>query len=71
MRRPEYKYGVLVVYIAALFIQVLDATVINVALPALGEEFDVDVTDVDTVAIAFSVALAMSIPAASPTDSLT
>ncbi|MEO0493853.1 MAG: MDR family MFS transporter [Actinomycetota bacterium] len=64
MRRPEYKYGVLVVYVAALFIQILDATVVNVALPSLGEEFGVDVTDVDTVAIAFSVALAMSIPAA-------
>ncbi|MEM9468171.1 MAG: DHA2 family efflux MFS transporter permease subunit, partial [Actinomycetota bacterium] len=64
VRRPEYKHGVLVVYIAALFVQVLDATIVNVALPALAEEFAVSVTEVDAAAIAFSVALAVSIPPA-------
>ena len=64
MRRPEYKYGVLAVYIAALFVQILDATVVNVALPVLSDEFGVSVTDVDAVAIAFTVALAVSIPPA-------
>lgn len=64
MRRPDYKHGVLVVYIAALFIQVLDATIINVALPVLSEAFSVSVTEVDAVAIAFTVALAVSIPPA-------
>ncbi len=62
--RPEYKYGVLVVYIAALFVQVLDATIVNVALPALADEFSVSVTEVDAAAISFSVALAVSIPPA-------
>ena len=64
MRRPEYKHGVLVVYIAALFVQVLDATIVNVALPALADEFGVSVTEVDAAAIAFTVALAVSIPPA-------
>ena len=64
MRRPEYKYGVLVVYIAALFVQILDATIVNVALPVLSDEFGVSVTEVDAVAIAFTVALAVSIPPA-------
>ncbi len=62
--RPEYKYGVMIVYIASLFIQILDATVVNVALPALADEFAVSITNVDTVAVGFSVALAMSIPVA-------
>ncbi len=64
MRRPEYRYAVLVVYIAALFIQILDATIVNVALPSLAEEFAVSVTEVDAVAISFTVALAVSIPPA-------
>ena len=61
---PAYKHGVLVVYIAALFIQILDATIVNVALPALADEFAVSVTQVDAAAISFSVALAVSIPPA-------
>jgi EmrB/QacA subfamily drug resistance transporter len=64
VHRPDNKHGVLIVYIAALFVQVLDATIVNVALPALADEFAVSVTEVDAAAIAFSVALAMSIPPA-------
>ncbi len=64
MRRPEYKIAVTAVYIAGLFIQILDSTVVNVALPSLADEFGVDVTDVEWVIVGFGLTLAAAIPAA-------
>ncbi len=64
MKAPEYKIAVTIVYIGGLFVQILDATVVNVALPSLAEEFDVAVTEVDWVVIGFSLSLAAAIPAA-------
>lgn len=61
--RPAYKTAVAVVYILGLFIQILDATIVNVALPTLAREFSVPVTDVELVVIAYLVAMASSIPA--------
>ena len=63
MRTPQYKVAVTVVYIAGLFIQILDATVVIIAIPALAEEFEVAVTDVEWVVIGFALAMAMGIPA--------
>ncbi len=64
MRAPPYKAAVTVVYILALFMQILDATIVNVALPTLAEQFDVDVTDVEWVVLGYLLALAVGIPAA-------
>jgi EmrB/QacA subfamily drug resistance transporter len=64
MRAPEYKTAVTVVYIAGLFIQILDATIVTVAIPSLAEEFQVGVTDVEWVIIGYSLTLAAGIPAA-------
>ena len=64
MRTPQYKVAVTVVYIAGLFIQILDATIVIIALPALAEEFEVAVTDVEWVIIGFALAMAVGIPAA-------
>ncbi|MDG2219328.1 MAG: DHA2 family efflux MFS transporter permease subunit [Acidimicrobiales bacterium] len=64
MHRPEYKNAVTAVYIAGLFIQILDSTVVNVALPSLADEFAVDVTDVEWVIVGFGLTLAAGIPAA-------
>ncbi len=64
MRTPEYKIAVTIVYIGGLFVQILDSTVVNVALPSLAEEFDVAVTDVEWVVIGFGLTLAAAIPAA-------
>ncbi len=62
--RPEYKLAVTAVYIAGLFIQILDSTVVNVALPSLADEFGVDVTGVEWVVVGFGLTLAAGIPAA-------
>jgi EmrB/QacA subfamily drug resistance transporter len=64
MRAPSYKIAVTVVYILALFMQILDATIVNVALPTLADEFGVEVTDVEWVVVGYLLALAVGIPAA-------
>ena len=64
MRGPSYKVAVTVVYVLGLFIQILDSTIVNVALPTLGREFHVAVTDVEWVVIGYLLALASAIPAA-------
>lgn len=60
----EYKTRVQVVYILALFIQIIDGTIVNIAIPTLADEFDVESTDVDWAIIGFYLALAVVIPAA-------
>jgi EmrB/QacA subfamily drug resistance transporter len=52
-----------VVFVAAMFISILDATIVNVALPTIGRDFAVSPTAVDTISIAFLVSLAVFIPA--------
>ena len=64
MRAPSYKVAVTVVYILGLFIQILDATIVNVALPTLADEFDVPVTNVEWVVVGYLLALASAIPVA-------
>src|SRR5580693_8205752 len=46
-----------------MFMAILDATIVNVALPTLGRHFHVPATSVDTVSIYFLVSLAVFIPA--------
>jgi EmrB/QacA subfamily drug resistance transporter len=57
------KVAVSVVFVAAMFISILDATIVNVALPTIGRDFNVSATSVDSISIAFLVSLAVFIPA--------
>jgi EmrB/QacA subfamily drug resistance transporter len=61
--RVSQKVAVSVVFVAAMFISILDATIVNVALPTIGRDFGVSPTAVDTISIAFLVSLAVFIPA--------
>jgi len=61
--RISQKAAVGTVFVAAMFMSILDATIVNVALPTIGRDFGVSATAVDGIAIAFLVALAISIPA--------
>jgi EmrB/QacA subfamily drug resistance transporter len=65
MRRREIsqKVAVAVVYVAAMFMAIMDTTIVNVALPTLGRQFHTRPEAVDTVVIAFLVSLAVFIPA--------
>jgi EmrB/QacA subfamily drug resistance transporter len=63
VRHVNQKVAVSVVYVAALFMTIMDTTIVNVALPTLGRQFGVTPAGVDTVAIGFLVSLAVFIPA--------
>src|ERR1700746_923117 len=57
------KVAVSVVFVAAMFMNIMDVTIVNVALPTIGREFHVRPDSVDTVAIGYLVSLAVFIPA--------
>jgi EmrB/QacA subfamily drug resistance transporter len=57
------KIAVSVVYVAALFMNIMDTTIVNVALPTLGRDFHVGPAQVDIVVIGYLVSLAVFIPA--------
>ena len=61
--RISQKVAVSVVFVAAMFMSIMDATIVNVALPTIGRDFHVSPTSVASVAIAFLVSLAVFIPA--------
>ena len=57
------KVAVSVVFVAAMFMSIMDTTIVNVALPTIGRDFSVSPTSVDSVSIAYLVSLAVFIPA--------
>ena len=61
--RISQKVAVGVVFVAALFMSILDATIVDVALPTIGRDFGVSPTAVDAISISFLVSLAVFIPA--------
>ncbi|HUZ22363.1 MAG TPA: MDR family MFS transporter [Streptosporangiaceae bacterium] len=61
--RVSQKVAVSVVYVAAMFMTIMDATIVNVALPTIGRSFGVPSTSVASVSIYFLVSLAVFISA--------
>jgi EmrB/QacA subfamily drug resistance transporter len=59
----DQRIAVSVVYVGALFMNIMDVTIVNVALPTLGRQFHVAAASVDVVVIAYLVSLAVFIPA--------
>ena len=59
-RTLEYKYLVAAVLVSALFLDILDTTIVNVALPTLGREFGADSTE--WVVVGYTLSLAVFIP---------
>ncbi len=62
--RPNYKTAVIIVYVVGVFIQILDSTAVNVALPAMGRDFGVPANEVEWVVLGYYLSLAIGIPAA-------
>ncbi|MDO8364041.1 MAG: MDR family MFS transporter [Actinomycetota bacterium] len=56
-----YKWVVAAVYVSALFLDILDTTIINVALPRLGTQFRTD--NAEWVVLGYTISLAVWIPA--------
>jgi len=65
LRRERLKpqYVVAVVYVAAMFVNILDSTVVNVVLPTLSREFKVGTSSIDWVVTGYLLSLAVWIPA--------
>ncbi len=61
-RQISQKIAVSVVFVAAMFMNIMDTTIVNVALPTIGRQFGVRPDSVDTVAIGYLVSLAVFIP---------
>ena len=57
------KVAVSVVFVMALFMNIMDVTIVNVALPQLGRDLGVATTAVSAVSIGYLVSLAVVIPA--------
>lgn len=64
-QRPalSQKVAVSVVFVLALFMNIMDVTIVNVALPRIGEELHAAQTAVSAVSIGYLVSLAVVIPA--------
>ena len=57
------KIAVGVVFVSAMFMNIMDITIVNVALPTIGRDFHISPTAVDGIVIAYLVSLAVFIPA--------
>ncbi|MFF4253841.1 DHA2 family efflux MFS transporter permease subunit [Streptomyces sp. NPDC001663] len=61
-RRVPAKVAVCVVFVAANFVAIMDTTIVNVALPALGRDFGMDSAELSSVNVGYLVAMAVFIP---------
>jgi EmrB/QacA subfamily drug resistance transporter len=59
-----YERQVLVVYVFAIFMTVIDGTMVNVALPTMARDFGVEPSDIEWIAVGYLLAVASVIPAA-------
>src|SRR5437660_10505203 len=62
MKRIEYKYIVGVVFVFGLFMDLLDMTITNVALPTLKSDFSTSTTTIEWVITGYLLSLAVFIP---------
>ncbi|HZX54590.1 MAG TPA: MDR family MFS transporter, partial [Ilumatobacteraceae bacterium] len=59
-RRYDYKWIVAIVYVSALFLDILDTTIVNVAIPSIGRELQTE--SADWVVLGYTLSLAVFIP---------
>jgi EmrB/QacA subfamily drug resistance transporter len=64
MLRLPYERQVLIIYIFAIFMTVIDGTMVNVALPTMADDFGVDSHQTEWIAVGYLLAVATVIPAA-------
>lgn len=62
LSQPDQRYVVAAVYVAAMLMNTLDSTIVNVALVTLGREFHVPPVTTEAVVVAYLVSLAVFIP---------
>jgi EmrB/QacA subfamily drug resistance transporter len=64
IRAMPYERQILVVYILAVFITVIDGTMVNVALPKMAADFGVEPNEAEWIAVGYLLAVAAVIPPA-------
>src|SRR5207253_10621369 len=57
-----YRYIVAAIYTVVLFLDRLDLTIVNIALPTLADYYNISVAQTEWIANGFLLALAISIP---------
>jgi EmrB/QacA subfamily drug resistance transporter len=63
LQNVPYKWLVAAVFVSGLFMDLLDTTIVNVALPTLGKEFSAANTTLEWVVTGYLLSLAVWIPA--------
>jgi len=63
MTRIPYKWIVAIVFVSGVFMDILDTTSVNVALPTLSREFQAPISDIEWVVLGYLLSLAVWIPA--------
>ncbi|MHB8574522.1 MAG: DHA2 family efflux MFS transporter permease subunit [Dehalococcoidia bacterium] len=61
-KRLEYKYIVAIVFVLGLFMDLMDSTITNVAIPTLAKDFRTGTTTVEWVVTGYLLSLAVFIP---------
>src|SRR5437763_5205197 len=61
--RVDYKWIVAAVFVCGMFIDILDTTIVNVALPDLGREFHASTASIEWIVLGYLLSLAVWIPA--------
>src|SRR6266513_2410484 len=61
--RVPYKWIVAAVFVCGMFIDILDTTIVNVALPDLGREFHASTASIEWIVLGYLLSLAVWIPA--------
>src|SRR5436853_3412933 len=59
----DYKWIVAIVFVCGMFIDILDTTIVNVALPDLGREFHATTASIEWIVLGYLLSLAVFIPA--------
>ena len=62
MKKIEYKWIVAVVFVLGLFMEILDTTIINTAIPTLAKDFSATPATMDWVILGYLLSLAVFIP---------
>jgi EmrB/QacA subfamily drug resistance transporter len=58
------RVAVFIVFVASLFMSIMDGTIVNVALSTLSRDFGIGIAATDVIVVAYLVSLAVTIPAA-------
>jgi EmrB/QacA subfamily drug resistance transporter len=62
-RQLDQRWAVSITFVAAMFVSLLDMTIVNVALPALADEFGVGTDEIEWVVVGYLLSLAVFMPA--------